>query len=341
MQIKEIIAEIIAGKSLLREDAKNLMQEMTAGSLPSAQMAAVLTAYAVKSVTAEEMLGFREVLLDLAVKPAISHQGLLDVCGTGGDGKDTFNISTLSSFIIAACGQKVAKHGNYASSSHCGSSNVLEALGIKFTADANILNECLEKAGICFLHAPLFHSALKNIAAVRKELGFRTIFNLLGPLVNPLEPEFQFSGVANLSVLRLYEGILKSLGKNYAIAYSYDGYDEISLTGRFILKSSRGDKEYIPEELGLKSFKASDLSGGSDIKEATEIFKNILEGKGTDAQNNIVAVNAAFALNLCKPEKDFKKCFNLALDNIVSGKGVEVLSKVLSYCSLLSLHFIT
>ena len=294
-----LVGKIIKQEVLSEAEASQLMSEIIEAKLAASQVAAILTSYQFRPVTAVELSGFRQAILANAVKPEIRFsKPLLDVCGTGGDGKDTFNVSTLTALLVASTGQAVAKHGNYASSSKCGSSNVLEAVGVKLSGDSQYLQSCLEQAGICFLHAPLFHPALKNVASVRKELGFRTIFNLLGPLVNPLNPEYQYTGVCNMEILKLYVKVLRAEGKKIAVNYSYDGYDEISLTGRFAVFTDKADAEYLPEELELPRAVAKDLKGGDSVEAAAEIFMEIAKGKGTDVQNAVVATNAAFALSL-------------------------------------------
>ncbi len=291
-------SKLLNQEVLTEEEALDLMRLIASGELPESELAAILTAYRLRAISVPELLGFRTGILELAVRPEITTKDLIDVCGTGGDGKDTFNISTLTALVLASLDVPVAKHGNNAFSSKCGSSNVLEALGIRLTSDSKILEKCLAKTNICFLHAPLFHPSLKNVAAVRKQLGFRTIFNLLGPLVNPLETKYQLTGVANIATLNLYQQALAEINNDYAIVHSYDGYDEISLTGKFIVISKNFTMEVFPEELGVKSVTADSLVGGQSIADSTGIFKEIIRGNATLSQKSAISANVATALKL-------------------------------------------
>jgi len=260
----------------------------------------------------------------------LSDFNTIDLCGTGGDGKNTFNISTLTSFIVAGTGNKVAKHGNYGVSSVSGSSNMLEFLGYKFTNDESILKRQLEQANICFLHAPLFHPAMKAVGPVRKELGVKTFFNMLGPLVNPSRPQNQMVGVFNLEVARIYNYLLQKTATNYGIVYSLDGYDEIALTSGFKLFTKENEQLITPEELGLKRLNQSDIFGGNTVKEAADIFSSILNGEGTDAQNNAVLANAAFALKIIDKNKSFETAFAEAKDSLFGLKAKESLHKLVN-----------
>jgi len=293
-------------------------------------MASFLTVFMMRPISVEELSGFQEALLDLAVKVDLSEFNTIDLCGTGGDGKNTFNISTLTSFVVAGTGNKVAKHGNYGVSSVSGSSNMLEFLGYKFTNDEAVLKRQIERANICFLHAPLFHPAMKAVGPVRKELGVKTFFNMLGPLVNPSRPQNQLVGVFNMEVARIYNYLLQKTATNYGIVYSLDGYDEIALTGGFKLFTKENEQLITPEELGLKRLNQSDIYGGNTVKEAAEIFISILNGEGTDAQNNAVLANAAFALKIIDNNKSFETAFEEAKDSLFGLKAKESLHKLIT-----------
>ena len=275
-----------------------------------------------RSITLEELEGFREALLELCVAIDLSEFTPIDLCGTGGDGKDTFNISTLSSFITAGAGVKVAKHGNYGVSSGCGSSNVLEHLGIKFSNKEDFLRRCIDQAGICVLHAPLFHPAMKNVAPIRRELGVKTFFNMLGPLVNPAFPKNQLTGVFNLELARLYGYLFQKTDQNFTILYALDGYDEISLTGpaRAIRKS--GESTINPQDFGVEPLSEKQIIGGNTVSSSAAIFMSVLDGKGTTAQNNVVSANAAMAIATatdCTPIEGFEK----AKISLMSGKAYQ------------------
>ena len=332
-----LVNRIIKQEVLTEAEAAQLMADIIEGKLAESQVAAVLTSYQFRPVTAVELSGFKQSILANAVKPEISFsKPLLDVCGTGGDGKDTFNVSTLTALLVASTGQAVAKHGNYASSSMCGSSNVLEAVGVKLSGDSQYLQSCLEEAGICFLHAPLFHPALKNVAGVRKELGFRTIFNLLGPLVNPLNPQYQYTGVCNMEVLKLYVKVLRAEGKKFAVNYSYDGYDEISLTSRFAVFIDKMDAEYLPEGLNIPRASAEDLKGGDSIEAAAKIFMKIAKGNGTDIQNAVVATNAAFALSLVNDSKNQKQAVQENYQELIAQLKLGAIAEILERLAKIS-----
>jgi anthranilate phosphoribosyltransferase len=273
-----------------------------------------------RGITTDELAGFRDALLDHCIRVDLSEFNTIDVCGTGGDEKNTFNISTLSAFVVAGAGQKVAKHGNYSVSSSCGSSNVLEYFGYNFTGKKDLLKKQIEKANICFMHAPLFNPAMKNVAPVRKELKLKTFFNMLGPMVNPAFPQNQLVGVFNLHVARLYNYIYQNTESNFCIIHALDGYDEISLTGQFKVYSRDGEDVFTPADLGFRQIKENEIFGGNSVKEAADIFINILKNKGNKAQNNVVTVNAAFALN-CITGKPIEDCIELSKESIASGKA--------------------
>jgi len=281
-----------------------------------------------RSITIEELQGFRDALLELCIPVDLADFNAIDLCGTGGDGKDTFNISTLASFITAGAGVKVAKHGNYGVSSASGSSNVMEALGVKFTNDVDKLKRSIDKAGICVMHAPLFHPAMKNVAPIRRELGVKTFFNMLGPMVNPAFPKNQMVGVFNLELQRLYGYLYQKTDKNYSIVHALDGYDEISLTGQTKIVSNKSEIMLSPSDLGLEQIEQSQIFGGDSVESAAKIFKNIIENKGTEAQNNVVCANAGLAIATVKGISH-NEGFELAKESLTNKKAKLCLQKLI------------
>lgn len=328
--MKEILNKLFEQQYLTKIEAKEILIQLAGNNFNQAQMASFLTVFLMRPISVEELSGFREALLELAVKVDLSEFNTIDLCGTGGDGKNTFNISTLTSFIIAGSGAKVAKHGNYGVSSVSGSSNILEYLGYKFTNSESQLKSQLEKANICFLHAPLFHPAMKAVGSVRKELGVKTFFNMLGPLVNPSLPKNQLVGVFNLEVARIYNYLLQSSSVNYGIVYSTDGYDEISLTSAFKLFTKNNEQLISPEDLGFKKLEQSELFSGNSVDEAAKIFLSILDGNGTKAQNNVVLTNAAFALLTIDNSKTFEIAFEEAKNSLFGLKAKESLINIIA-----------
>ncbi|MDX1829021.1 MAG: anthranilate phosphoribosyltransferase [Lutibacter sp.] len=328
--MKTILNKLFEQQRLTKQEAKEVLIQIANEQYNSSQMASFLTVFMMRPISVEELAGFREALLELAVKIDLSEFNTIDLCGTGGDGKNTFNISTLTSFVVAGTGNKVAKHGNYGVSSVSGSSNMLEYLGYKFTNDASILKSQIDKANICFLHAPLFHPAMKAVGPVRKELGLKTFFNMLGPLVNPSNPQNQLVGVFNLEVARIYNYLLQETSKNYGIVYSLDGYDEISLTSAFKLFTKENEELITPEQLGLQILKQSEIFGGDSVAESAKIFVAILDGKGTVAQNNAVLANAAFALKIIDNNKTFESAFEEAKSSLLGLKAKESLKKLIT-----------
>ena len=283
-----------------------------------------------RSITIEELQGFRDALLELCVPVDLNGHEVTDIVGTGGDGKNTFNISTLSCFIVAGTGNKVAKHGNYGASSISGSSNVMEQLGYKFKNTNDDLKKEIETAGICFLHAPMFHPALKVVGPIRKNLGVRTFFNMLGPMVNPAFPKHQLVGVYNLEMARIYNYLLQQTDKNFTIIHSLDGYDEISLTGDTKVITNKGEQILSAETLGKRTVSAIDIHGGNTVEDAAKIFLNILKGNGTFAQNAVVLANSAMALQCIGKYKSYEECYQLAVESLESGKALEALNKLVS-----------
>ncbi|WP_299525722.1 anthranilate phosphoribosyltransferase [uncultured Lutibacter sp.] len=329
--MKTILNKLFEQQRLTKQEAKEVLIQIANETYNASQMASFLTVFMMRPISVNELAGFREALLELAVKVDLSEFNTIDLCGTGGDGKNTFNISTLTSFVVAGTGNKVAKHGNYSASSVSGSSNMLEYLGYKFTNDEATLKSQIEKANICFLHAPMFHPAMKAVGPVRKELGLKTFFNMLGPLVNPSNPQNQFVGVFNLEVARIYNYLLQEASKNYGIVYSLDGYDEISLTSGFKLFTKDNEQLITPEELGFISLKQSEIFGGDSVAASAKIFVSILDGEGTEAQNNSVLANAAFALKILDKTKSFETAFEEAKESLLSLKAKKCLTKLINY----------
>lgn len=325
--MKNILNKLINHEVLSKEEAKNVLINISSGNYNPSQISAFLTVFMMRSITIEELSGFREALLELCIRVDLSAYNTIDLCGTGGDGKDTFNISTLASFIAAGAGIKVAKHGNYGVSSISGSSNVMEKMGIKFSNDPAFLEKCIDQAGICVLHAPLFHPAMKNVGPIRKELAVKTFFNMLGPMVNPSFPKNQLVGVFNLELARMYAYLYQSTDVNFTILHSLDGYDEISLTGPTKIITSHMEGMLKPEDFGVRLLSQSEIEGGKTIEESAEMFTNIISGKGTEAQNNVVLANAAMAIatiTKCSPLEGFE----LAKESLFSGKGLVALNKL-------------
>jgi len=328
--MKEILNHLFEHKTFTKKQAKEILTNIAKGMYNNSQMAAFMTAYCMRTITVEELEGFRDAMLDLCLKTGLEDYDLIDLCGTGGDGKDTFNISTLASFVTAGAGYKVAKHGNYGVSSGCGSSNVMEYLGYQFTNDPSKLRKSIDDAGICFLHAPLFHPAMKTMAPIRKELGVKTFFNMLGPLVNPAKPEYQSVGVFSLELARIYAYLYQKSNKKYTILHALDGYDEISLTGNFKTFSNAGEQIYTLEKLGFTRIKPEEIGGGSTVEDSAKIFTNVLNGQGTTAQNNVVLCNAALAIKTIHPDKSFADCFYEAEDSLLSKRALNSFETLLS-----------
>jgi anthranilate phosphoribosyltransferase len=328
--MKKILNHLFEHKTFSRDESKEILTNITLGKYNPSQMAAFMAAYCMRSITVEELEGFRDGMLELCLKTDLSDYELIDLCGTGGDGKDTFNISTLASFVVAGAGYKVSKHGNYGVSSGCGSSNVMEYLGYKFSNDIDHLKRSLDNAGICFLHAPLFHAAMKTVAPIRKELGIKTFFNMLGPLVNPARPKFQMVGVFSLELARLYAYLFQKSKTGYTIVHALEGYDEISLTCDFKTFSPEGEHIHSISNLGFERIDPSKIGGGSSVQESAEIFKAVLDGEGSQEQNNVVLCNAAIAIRTIKPEKSFADCFYEAEESLNSGMALRSFNRLLS-----------
>jgi len=327
--MKETLHKLTSHITLTREEARTILKGIAASHYNQSQVSAFLTVYMMRLITVEELMGFRDALLELCIRTDLNDFNTIDMCGTGGDGKNTFNISTLASFVVAGGGEKVAKHGNYGVSSAAGSSNMLEYFGYKFSNNRDKLLDELEKAGICFLHAPLFHPAMKNVAPIRKDLALKTFFNILGPMVNPSFPPNQLMGVFSLETARLYHYIFQQTDRRFSIIYSLDGYDEISLTGNFKVISNTGEKLLEPNDMGFDYVRQEDIFGGNTVQDAAMIFARILKGEGTVQQNNVVIANAAMGLKTIHPEKEISECIQIAEDALISGKANKVFSKLI------------
>ena len=326
--MKEILNHLFEKKTFGRQEDKEILTNITMGKYNSSQMAAFMAVYCMRNITVEELEGFRDGMLEMCLKPDLQGYDLIDLCGTGGDGKDTFNISTLASFVVAGAGYQVAKHGNYGVSSGCGSSNVMEFLGYTFTNDSDKLKRSLDSAGICFLHAPLFHPAMKNVAPIRKELGVKTFFNMLGPMVNPARPQYQLVGVFSLELARLYAYLYQKSTLKYTILHAFEGYDEISLTCDFKTFSGSGEHIHSISQMGFEKIDPKKISGGNTVEDSAAIFTAVLNGYGTLEQNNVVICNAAIAIQTIKPEWSFADCFHEAEESLVSKKALTSFKKL-------------
>lgn len=320
--MKQILNHLFENKTFTRDQSKEILTSIAQGKYNNSQMAAFMTAYCMRSITVNELEGFRDAMLELCLPVDLETNELIDLCGTGGDGKDTFNISTLASFVVAGAGYKVAKHGNYGVSSGCGSSNVMEFLGYRFTNDGDKLKNSISKASICFLHAPLFHPAMKTVAPIRKELGVKTFFNMLGPMVNPAKPKNQLVGVFSLELARIYAYLYQKSDIKYTILNALEGYDEISLTCDFKTFSAEGEKINSIESMGFEKLNPAAILGGKSVAESAAIFMNVMKGEATTAQNNVVLANAALAIKTISPGKSFTDCFYEAEEALISKKAL-------------------
>lgn len=326
--MKEILNQLIEYKSLDKGTAKEILTNLAQGKYNQSQVAAFLTVYLMRSITIEELEGFRDAMLNLCVPIDIPEYHAIDLCGTGGDGKNTFNISTLSSFIVAASGQNVAKHGNNGVSSVSGSSNLMAHFGYEFTNDIDQIKKSLDACGLCFLHAPLFHPAMKNVAPIRRELGVKTFFNMLGPMVNPSFPKKQLVGVFSLELARLYGYLYQKTDKHFVILHALDGYDEISLTGSF-KKITNGKEEIVsPSDLGMNQITPESIFGGNSVEESAKIFERILKGEGTKEQNSVVIANAAMAIE-CGKGVDTNEALGMAEEALMSGKALKTFKTII------------
>lgn len=327
--MKKILQYLFEHKTLARESAKEVLMNIGKSIYNEHEVTAFMTVYLMRSITIEELQGFQDALMELCVKVDLNGYETIDIAGTGGDGKNTFNISTLACFIVAGTGQKVAKHGNYGASSISGSSNVMEQLGYQFSNDNVKLRKEIEETNICFLHAPLFHPALKVVGPIRKNLAMRTFFNMLGPMANPADPKYQLVGVYSLEMARIYNYLLQQSGKTFTIIHSLDGYDEISLTNDTKVISNEGERIMTPEQLGKRMVSPQDIGGGNSVEEAAKIFTTILKGEGTWAQNAVVLANAAMALHSTGKYQKYDEAYNAVVESLESGKANQSLKTLI------------
>ena len=327
MSMKEILYQLFDYQYLTRDQAREVLFAIVKGDVPETQIASLITSFLMRSISVDEILGFRDALLEMRVEADLSDYDPLDIVGTGGDGKNTFNISTTACFVVAGAGYPVVKHGNYGATSISGASNVIESLGVRFTTDRDQLRRSLDSCGLAYLHAPLFSPALKAVAPVRKSLGVRNFFNVLGPLVNPVQPRHQMLGVYNLAMSRLYSYIYQAENKRFCIVHSLDGYDEISLTDSFKVVSNRGEQLFSPADLGFETIPQESLSGGDTPEEASQIFRQVLAAEGTEAQMNAVLANAAFGIQTIEQLKPIGECLEIAKDALYGKKALRTLEK--------------
>lgn len=321
--MKSLLYKMFEQGSLSHDEARDVLLRIADGAYNDCQLSAFMTVFLMRSITIDELTGFRDAILERRLPVDFGSVEAIDIVGTGGDGKNTFNISTASCFVVAGTGRKVVKHGNYGASSVSGASNVLEQHGVRFTSDTDRLQRSLEEAGVCYLHAPFFSPALKSVGPVRRQLGVRTFFNMLGPLVNPVQPRHQLLGVYNLKLMRLYGYIAQREGIECTVVHSLDGYDEVSLTSPFKVFTAHGERLYTPEELGWHRAAQEDLSGGATVADASAIFDRVLEGKGTEAQENCVVANSAFAILTLDPTLSLADARAEAEESIHSGAALK------------------
>lgn len=325
--MKQILYKLFEHQYLGRDEARAILQNIAQGKYNDAQVASLITVFLMRNISVEELCGFRDALLEMRVPVDLDEYSPIDIVGTGGDGKNTFNISTAACFTVAGAGFPVVKHGNYGATSVSGASNVMEQHGVKFTDDADRLRRSMDACNIAYLHAPLFNPALKAVAPVRKALAVRTFFNMLGPLVNPVIPRYQLLGVYNLPLLRLYTYTYQESQTQFAVVHSLDGYDEISLTDEFKVATCGNEKIYTPESLGFARYHENDLDGGQTVGDAARIFDRVMEGTATQAQKDVVVVNAAFAIRVICPDRPLEECIALARESLDSVKALATLKK--------------
>ncbi len=326
--MKELLQHLFKGNILRFDEARSIMLKIGEGEFSEPEVASFLTVFKMRKIASTELAGFRSAMIELSLQTDLSEYNGIDIVGTGGDGKNTFNISTLAGFIIAGAGMNVTKHGNYAVSSKSGSSNLLEYFGYRFSNDPEKLKNDLDQGNFCFLHAPLFHPAMKYIAPVRRALKFPTFFNILGPMTNPSSPRYQVLGVNNSENFNHYKNVYRKLDVNFAVIHSIDGYDEISLTADTLCATNTQDKFYAPEDFGLHKIKPEKLYGGDSVESAARIFLNILKGNGTTEQNSVVLANAALGIKVYHPEKDLDECMLMARESLESKSALEKLKRI-------------
>ncbi len=325
--MKQLLSRLFNHEELSREEAKQLLLDIVDGKFNNTQIASLLTVFQMRGIKVDELLGLRDALLTTRIPINLDEYKPIDIVGTGGDGKNTFNISTCACFVVAGAGYRVAKHGNFAATSVSGASNVMQQHGVVFTNDEGKLRRSMEGCNMVYMHAQLFNPAMKCVGPIRKELQVRTIFNLLGPLINPCLPAYQLLGVADLQQMRLYTNVLQKMGVRFSVVNSLDGYDEISLTNEFKVMSNSYERIYQPKDLGLEMHRQTELYGGATPEEAAQIFDNVLANKATKAQTNCVLINAAFAIQTIEPERPIEECVALAKESLESGKALKTFMK--------------
>jgi len=315
-------------KKILRQEQLNINESeafihaIANDEFSEVELGGILTAIQMRGLTLDEFKGFRNALESYADRVSLYTNEAIDVCGTGGDGKDTFNISTTTAFILSAMGYKVIKHGNYGVSSICGSSNVLEYLGFNFTKDEQVLNQQLEKQNICFIHAPLFHPVLKKVAPVRKQLGVGTFFNAMGPLLNPIQPKFQLTGTYSLELAKIYQVLLRDKRQSFKVVYALDRYDELTLTADARVLGNNSDEILNANSFGVEVTSPENLKGGS-IEQSANMLRSILGGHASEELINVVASNTALGMSCFHPEKQYKILFEEAKAFISSGQAIK------------------
>ena len=327
--MKKILNRLTQYETLTEKESRDIIIDISEGKLNTSEISSFLTIFMIRNITIEELNGFRKALIELSLKIDLNEFDPIDLCGTGGDEKDTFNISTLASFVTAGSGVKVAKHGNYGVSSSCGSSNVLEYLNLKFNNDSDKIRKAVDKANICFLHAPLFHPAMKNVAPVRKELGLKTFFNMLGPMVNPSMPKKQVVGVYNLELARIYNYLYQTTDINYNIIHSIDGYDEISLTKGTKVYSRKSEFILDSEDFNLKDIDSKNIRGGKDIESSSKIFMDVLNGEASNDQENVVCANASLAIAISK-DISIIEAFDKAKESIKTKNALKCFNELIN-----------
>ncbi len=325
--MKHILVKLLDYQYLSRDESRELLIAIVRGEVPDTQVAALITIFLMRSISVEEVLGFREALVEMRVPVDLKEYKAIDIVGTGGDGKNTFNISTSACFVVAGAGYPVVKHGNYGATSVSGSSNAMEQQGVKFTTDIHVLRKSIEATNIAYLHAPFFSPALKAVAPVRKSLGVRNFFNVLGPLINPSDPEYQLLGVYDLSMSRLYSYIYQASRKKFGIVHSLDGYDEISLTGQFKVVTNKGEQLFMPEELGFNRVRQEEIFGGNTIEDVVSVFNRVLNCTATQPQMDVVIANAAFAIQIIENKKPIGECIEIAKNSLYGKKALNALKK--------------
>ncbi len=328
--MKDLLTQLFQHNTLSKEQAKQILLEISEGKHNEVQVAAFMSVYLMRNISVEELAGFRAALLELRIPLDFGDIDAIDLCGTGGDGKNTFNISTLTSLIVAGAGYKVIKHGNYGVSSVCGSSNVLESLGYKFTNDKGKLEQQLTDSNICFLHAPLFHPAMKFVGPIRRSLGVKTFFNMLGPLVNPAQPNHQMTGVFSLHLQRLYQYLFEESDTKFTIIYGLSGFDELSLTDKSKVITRESTNLIDASNFGLNYIDLNEISGGDTIEEAAQIFTKVLTNESTEARKNVVLANAALAIQTFDKQKSLTDCFNIAKESLESKRALEGFKNIIS-----------